>query len=134
MYFENNSGDKGMDWLRTGLTDMLVTDLSQSPASRCRHRSPLPDPGGMRRDDKVVSPDVISEVARRAGVKHVMLGSYLKAGEAIRINLKLQEASTGKILSTERVDAPNEASLFPMMDDLTRRLKTQFAGARRRAR
>ena len=31
MYFENNTGNQELDWLRTGLTDMLVTDLSQSP-------------------------------------------------------------------------------------------------------
>src|SRR5262249_39091937 len=31
LYFENNTGNQQLDWLRTGLTDMLVTDLSQSP-------------------------------------------------------------------------------------------------------
>ncbi len=30
LYFENNTGDPSLDWMRTGLTDMLVTDLSQS--------------------------------------------------------------------------------------------------------
>ena len=31
LYFENNTGNPQLDWLRTGLTDMIVTDLSQSP-------------------------------------------------------------------------------------------------------
>ena len=129
MYFENNTGDQDMDWLRTGLTDMLVTDLSQSPDVEVLSTDRLVQIlGSMQKlDDRVVSFDTVQEVARRGGVKHVMLGSYIKAGDAIRINLKLQEASTGKIISTERVDAPNEASLFPTMDDLTRRLKAQFA-------
>ncbi|HEX6164262.1 MAG TPA: protein kinase, partial [Vicinamibacterales bacterium] len=129
MYFENNTGDKEMDWLRTGLTDMLVTDLSQSPDVEVLSTDRLVQIlGSMQKlDDRVVSFDTVQEVAKRAGVKHVMLGSYIKAGDAIRINLKLQEASTGKIISTERVDAANEASLFPTMDDLTRRLKAQFA-------
>jgi len=129
MYFENNTGDKEMDWLRSGLTDMLVTDLSQSPDVEVLSTDRLVQIlGSMNKlEDRVVSFDTVQEVARRAGVKHVMLGSYIKAGEAIRINLKLQEASTGKILSTERADAANEASLFPMMDELTRRLKAQFA-------
>src|SRR5207253_1189970 len=30
MYFENQSGDAEMNWLREGLTDMLITDLSRS--------------------------------------------------------------------------------------------------------
>ena len=129
MYFENNTGDEEMDWLRTGLTDMLVTDLSQSPDVEVLSTDRLVQIlGSMQKlEDRVVSFDTVQEVARRAGVKHVMLGSYIKAGDAIRINLKLQEAATGKILSSERVDAANEASLFPTMDDLTRRLKAQFA-------
>src|SRR5687768_14523595 len=30
LYFENNTGDDSLDWMRTGLTDMMVTDLSQA--------------------------------------------------------------------------------------------------------
>jgi serine/threonine protein kinase/tetratricopeptide (TPR) repeat protein len=129
MYFENNTGDKEMDWLRTGLTDMLVTDLSQSPGVEVLSTDRLVQilDSMNKLDDRAVAFDTVQEVARRAGVKHVMLGSYIKAGEAIRINLKVQEASTGKILSTERVDAVNEAALFQMVDDLTRRLRAQFA-------
>ena len=132
MYFENNTGNKEMDWLRTGLTDMLVTDLSQSPDVEVLSTDRLVQIlGSMQKlDDRQISFDTVQEVARRAGVKHVMLGSYIKAGEAIRINLKLQEASTGRIISTERVDAANEANLFPTMDDLTRRVKAQFAESR----
>ena len=33
-YFDNLTGDPQLDWLRTGLTDMLVTNLSQSPGLR----------------------------------------------------------------------------------------------------
>jgi serine/threonine protein kinase/Flp pilus assembly protein TadD len=130
MYFENNTGNKDMDWLRTGLTDMLVTDLSQSPDVEVLSTDRLVQILGQmnKLEDRQVSFDTVQEVARRAGVRHVMLGSYIKSGDAIRINLKLQEAATGKIVSTERVDAANEASLFPTMDDLTRRLKTKFAG------
>ena len=29
LYFENHTGDASLDWMRTGLTDMMVTDLSQ---------------------------------------------------------------------------------------------------------
>src|SRR5688500_14139964 len=31
LYFDNNTGDPSLDWIRTGLTDMMVTDLSQTP-------------------------------------------------------------------------------------------------------
>ena len=128
LHFENNTGNPAMDWLRTGLTDMLVTDLSQSTAvevlSTDRLVQILRDMGSL--EDRTVSFETVQEVARRGRVQHVLLGSYVKAGDAIRINVRLQDAASGRILSTERVDAPNEASLFPTMDDLTRRVRTRF--------
>ena len=129
LYFENNTGNPQLDWLRTGLTDMLVTDLSQSPDVEVLPTDRLVQIlGQMRRqDDRVVSFDVVQEIAKRAGVKSVILGSYVKAGDTIRINLKLQDAASGRLVSSERVEAAGEASLFPTVDDLTKRIKAKFA-------
>ncbi len=132
LYFDNTSGDKELDWLRTGITEMVVTDLSQSPHLEVVGTDRLYDiMAELRRaDDKVVSPDVIREVAERTGVDNVIVGSYLRAGEAIRINVRLQEAKTGRIVSSERVEGPNASSLFAMVDDLSRRIRTKFEGLR----
>jgi eukaryotic-like serine/threonine-protein kinase len=131
LHFENNTGNPAMDWLRSGLTDMLVTDLSQSTdvevLSTDRLVQILRDLGKL--EERTVDFETVQELARRAHVKHVLIGSYVKAGDAIRIAVRLQDASNGRIISTERVDAPNEASLFPTMDDLTRRVKTRFVSS-----
>jgi tetratricopeptide (TPR) repeat protein len=115
---------------------MIVTDLSQSPdvviLSTDRLFQILRDLH--RQNDPVVSFDTVQEIARRAGVRHVLLGSYVKSGDTIRITATLQEASTGEILRSEHIDATGEANLFPMVDDLTQRIKTQFATAAAAAR
>jgi len=110
LYFENNTGNAQLDWLRTGLTDMLVTDLSQSPDVEVLPTDRLVQILGdmKRQDDRAISFDTVQEIARRAGVNTVVLGSYVKAGDTIRINLKLQDAASGKLVSTERVDAAGE--------------------------
>jgi len=129
LYFENKTGNTQLDWLRTGLTDMLVTDLSQSPdvevLSTDRLVQLLTDM--KRQDDKVISYDTVRELARRAGVKTVVLGSYMKSGETIRINTTLQEVASGKIVTSERVESAGDNNLFPMVDDLTKRIKAKFA-------
>jgi eukaryotic-like serine/threonine-protein kinase len=129
LYFENNTGSPQLDWLRSGLTDMLVTDLSQSPDVEVLPTDRLVQILGdlKRQDDRVFSSDTVEAVAKRAGVNTVVLGSYVKAGDTIRINVRLQEAGTGRILTAERVDAPTEASLLATIDDLTRRIKSRFA-------
>ena len=128
LYFENNTGNPQLDWLRTGLTDMMVTDLSQSPDLEVLGTDRLVQilTAMGRQDDKVISADVMQEVARRAGVKTVLVGSYVKAGDTIRINLKMQEALSGRIITSERVEANGESNLFPTMDELTRRIKSRF--------
>jgi len=132
LYFENTTGDQSLDWMRTGITDMVVTDLSQSTQVEVVSTEHL---YGIlaemhRADDKVMSPDVIRAVAERTGVQSVVVGSFVRSGEALRINMRLQEAKTGRIVSSERVEGPNASSLFQMVDDLSRRIRARFEEVR----
>ncbi len=128
LYFDNNTGNPQLDWMRTGITDMLVTDLSQSPDVEVLGTDRLHQilSEMKRADDRTISSEVVQEIAQRAGVKTVLVGSYVKAGDAIRIQVRLQEAATGRIVTSERVEGPNESSLFTMVDDLTRRVKDKL--------
>ncbi len=130
LYFQNNTGSPQLDWLRTGLTDMVVTDLSQSPDMEVLSTDRLFQimSSLKRQNDAVISFDTVREVARLAGVRHVLVGNYVKSGETIRINITLQEAETGRIVTADHLEAAGEANLFPTVDDLTRRLQTHLAG------
>ena len=126
--FENLSGDPSLDWLQTGLADMLITDLSQSTEldvlSTDRLYQVLRD---MKRlDERIESLEVVQDLAARGGVKTVLEGSFLRAGESIRINVRIQEAATGRILTSEKVEGVGEASLFDMVDDLSRRVRLRL--------
>ena len=129
MYFENNTGDESLDWMRTGLTDMLVTNLSQSRdlevVGTDRLVQILQDLG--RADERVISADLIREIADRARVEKVLVGSYIRAGGTIRISARLQDAATGSIVTAERVEGEGEAALFGLVDELTRRVKSSLA-------
>ena len=129
LYFENHTGNASLDWLRTGLADMVVTDLSQSPDVEVLGTDQLYQILGQlhHADDRIVSFDTVQEIARRANVRIVVLGGYVKAADAIRINITLQDASSGRIIGTERVEAASEAQLFSAVDDLTRKIKAKFA-------
>ena len=129
LYFDNNTGDAALDWMRVGLTDMIVTDLSQSVDIEVLGTDRLVQIMQQlkRADDKVISAEVVEEIARRAGVDQVVLGSYVRAGDTIRISARLQDARTGRIVSAERVEGPGEKSLFALVDELTRRFKSTMA-------
>jgi eukaryotic-like serine/threonine-protein kinase len=132
LYFDNTTGDKELDWMRTGITEMVVTDLSQSQGIEVVGTDRL---YGIlaelrRQDDRMLSPEAISEVAARTGVTNVVVGSYVRSGDAIRINMRLQEAKTGRIISSERVDGTSTSALFSMIDELSGRIRSKFEGLR----
>jgi eukaryotic-like serine/threonine-protein kinase len=131
LYFQNLTADPETDWLRTGLTDMLVTNLSQSPEiqvlSTDRLYQILADLD--RLGERILSAETIREVAERGGVDTVLVGSFAKVGPALRIDVKLQAAESGTILAADRAEGAGEANLFGMVDDLSRNLRRRFEGA-----
>jgi tetratricopeptide (TPR) repeat protein/TolB-like protein len=129
LYFENNTGDASLDWMRTGLTDMIVTDLSQSTDIEVLGTDRLVQILQELRhtDNRVIPADVVQKIASRAAVDNILVGSYVRAGDTIRISARLQDARTGRIVSAERVEGAGEASLFALVDELTRRFKAKMA-------
>ncbi len=125
LYFDNLSGDEELDWLRSGLTDMLVTDLSQSPDLRVLSTDRLYQIlADMKKlDERITSFEVVRDVATEANADTVILGSFAKLGETIRISIKVQEASTGEILKSDSVDASVQEDIFARIDDLSRNIR-----------
>jgi serine/threonine protein kinase/tetratricopeptide (TPR) repeat protein len=128
LYFENNTGDEGLDHWGKMLSDLLITDLSQSKYLRILSGDKLfkilSDINKL--EAKTFSADVLDEVASRGRVQHLLLGKYAKLGDIFRIDIQLQEASTGEIISSMRVEARGEAEVFTKVDELTRKIKTNF--------
>ena len=128
LYFDNLTGDQELDWLRTGLTDMLVTDLSQLSAIKVvgtdRIYQILKDLGML--EEPITSADVVRQVAEQASAQTVLLGSFAKAGETLRISVKVQDAISGEILSTNRVEGLAGDNLFAMVDELTGEIRQGF--------
>ena len=127
-YFDNITGDPELDWLRTGLTDMLVTDLSQSPNIRvlgtARLYQILEKTGSLGQSKTSFA--AVQAVAREANVTTALVGSFVKSGSTIRISARLQDVESGEVLTSERVEGEGDESIFALVDDLTRRIKRQY--------
>ncbi|HLA76049.1 MAG TPA: protein kinase [Vicinamibacteria bacterium] len=127
-YFDNLSGDPKLDWLRTGLTDMLVTNLSQTPGLRVLGTSRLYqilDELG-HRDDRATSARVVASVAAKAQATTALVGSFVRAGPQLRISASLQDPRSGEVLVSERVEGRAEDDLFALVDELTGRLRKRL--------
>jgi len=128
VYFENNTGDESLDYLRKAFSDLLISDLSQSkyldvlPGDRLFKI--LEDLNQL--ETKSYSSDILKEVASQGGVENILRGSYSKAGDTLRINIMLQKASTGETIGSERAEGKGEESFFSMVDELTPKIKANF--------
>ncbi|MGB3862305.1 MAG: protein kinase, partial [Candidatus Aminicenantaceae bacterium] len=128
MYFKNNTGDVSLDHWRSALSDLLITDLSQSRYIRIlsgeRLFYILRQLG--QQEATTYSSDILREVASRGRVEHILVGSFMRAADKFRINITLQDATSGELLSSESVEGMGEESFYAMVDELTRKIKANF--------
>jgi len=128
MYFENNTGDEGLDHWRKGISDLLITDLSQSKYLKVLGGDILFNILNQlnQLEAETYSSEVLKEVATRGRVNNILRGNYSKAGDTIRIDIVLQDANTGEPIATDRIEGKDEESIFPMVDELTKRIKSHL--------
>ncbi len=128
LYFKNNTGDATLNHWRTALSDLLITDLSQSKYLRVLSGENMFDILEQlnQLDAQTYSSDLIRDMARRGGVENVLVGNYTRAGNVFRINVTLLDANTGELIGSESVQGTGERSFYSMVDELTRRVKENF--------
>ncbi len=128
MYFKNNTGDENFNHWRSALSDLLITDLSQSQRIRVLSAERLFNILNQLNQVEATtySSDVLQEVAKRGGVSNVLVGNFTKANGTFRINTSLQNANTGEVIASERIEGEGEKSFYDMVDELTLKIKENF--------
>jgi len=108
--FQNMSVDAEQEFFADGMTEDIITGLSQFHSLFVIARNSSFAYKGK-------SPDV-REVARDLGVRYILEGSVRKGGERIRITGQLIDAETGNHLWAERYDR-NLEDVFAVQDEVT---------------
>ncbi|UCE40384.1 MAG: protein kinase [Candidatus Aminicenantes bacterium] len=128
MYFENNTGDNNLDHWRKALAELLIADLSQSQhlvvLSRDRLFNILTEMNLTEASSYSFSD--LKEIAKKGGVENVLQGTFAQAGENFRLDIMLQDSSTGKLIGSENIEGKGQESFFSMVDELTKRIKKNF--------
>ena len=111
--FVNMSNDVEQEFFADGMTDDLITDVSKLSGLFVIARNSV-----FSYKNKTVK---IQQVAEELGVRYVMEGSVQRAGNQIRINAQLIDATTGGHVWAERYDGSLD-DVFTMRDDISRRI------------
>ena len=128
MYFKNNTGDKKLDYLSSSLTDLLITDLAQSRFLRVMSEEQLLSilEELHRQDTRSLTTADLRQIASRGEVDQLLVGKYNKIGDEFIINITLHDSKTGEIIGAEGINGKGINSIYSMVDELTRKIKSHF--------
>jgi TolB-like protein/cytochrome c-type biogenesis protein CcmH/NrfG len=116
--FNNLSDDTGQEYFAQGLTDDLITDLSKiSGLFVIARNSSFAYKGQQVK---------IRRVAEDLGVRYILEGSVRRAGDQVRINAQLIDATSGGHLWAERYDGTMQ-DIFALQDSVIVRIVSALA-------
>jgi TolB-like protein/class 3 adenylate cyclase len=116
--FDNLSGDEEQEYFSDGITDDLITDLSKISGLFVIARNSVFQFKGKSVDVKTVG--------SKLGIRYVLEGSVRRAGDKVRINAQLIDATTGGHLWAERYDGQME-DIFSLQDTITQKIVAALA-------
>jgi eukaryotic-like serine/threonine-protein kinase len=131
LYFNNLTQDQSLNWLDSGLTDMLTTNLAQVKGLDVLSTERVL--GGVQsatKDGKSLDPAQAQKVAREAGADAYITGALLKVGPTqLRLDVRVQDTASGQILFSDKLDGQDVQSIFGMVDRLTASIAGNFLPA-----
>jgi TolB-like protein/regulator of sirC expression with transglutaminase-like and TPR domain len=107
--FENLSGESEQEYFSDGITDDLITALSNVRAFFVIDRGSSFTYKGRAVD--------VKEVGRELGVHYVLGGSVRKAGDRVRVSAELIDAATGNHVWADRYDGGLD-DIFDLQDEI----------------
>src|SRR6266852_400685 len=113
LYFENLSGVKEDEYLRDGITEDIITELS-----KIRGLNTFSRPTVLAFRDKSVTP---VQIGQRLRAGFVLAGSLRRAGNRLRINAQLVDTHTDFPLWSERYDREMK-DVFEVQDEIARKI------------
>ena len=113
LYFENLSGVKEDEYLRDGITEDILTDLSKIKGLSVFPRTTML----AFRDQKTTA----SDASRQLRADYALEGSLRRAGNRLRISAQLVDAATGFPVWSERYDR-EMSDIFEVQDEIAHKI------------
>jgi TolB-like protein/Flp pilus assembly protein TadD len=107
----NESGEASQQYFSDGISEDLITALSQLPGLKVIGRSS----SFQFRDSKEDS----RSIGAKLGVAHLLEGSVRRSGDVVRVSAELINTADGSAQWSERYDRPYK-DLFALQDEITR--------------
>lgn len=125
LYFDNGSDNAELSRLRKGLADMLISDLSKVKMLNVIERARLEEILKEQKlnNSKEFDASTASKVGKLLGVQYILTGSFFDMLGTMRIDARIIDVETGKIIKSEGIDGATNTFF-----DLEKKLVVKIAG------
>ncbi len=124
MPFVNESGNADVEYLSDGMTETLISSLSQLPNLNVKGRSSVFRYKGKDVDTKTLGKEL--------GVQAVLYGRVIQRGDQLTLSLELLDAVTENVIWSGKYDR-KQADVVSLQSEIARdvsnKLKTRLSGA-----
>ncbi len=124
MPFVNESGNADVEYLSDGMTETLISSLSQLPNLNVKGRSSVFRYKGKDTDTKTLGKEL--------GVQAVLYGRVIQRGDQLTLSLELLDAVTENVIWSGKYDR-KQADVVSLQSEIARdvsnKLKTKLSGA-----
>jgi tetratricopeptide (TPR) repeat protein len=123
----NNTGADSLDWLGTGLADMLTTNLAQITSVRVVGVERLLDLMRQANAEEAerIPDDLALEIAQASGARLMVRGSIAGSGPNLRMDLRLIDLRDGTVIAGESARGDD---VYALVDELSARLSPEILG------
>jgi len=125
---EDFTGERSLDWLGNGVMELLTTNLAQSKTLEVISTERIRGLIRQRvKDEGRLSASEAREVAKEAQADLFVSGALLKVGQGLRLDLRVQETATGRVLFADKVEAEDAQAVFATVDKATAKILARLA-------
>jgi len=129
MYFDNLVDSEDPGRLGEIVTNLLITDLSESRYVQVVSSQRLYDILKLlgREGIKLIDREVASQVAKKANARWMLSGSILQLEPEIVLTSQIVEVASGKAIASQRVTGETGEKIFSLVDKLTVEVKNDLS-------
>ena len=126
--FRNTGGNDDLDYLEKTIPENIITRMAKSGQTEIVERSRLQEALtelelGL---SGIVDEQSAVELGRAVGANAILLGSYASIGQKIRINARLIDVKSSRIIKADVVEGNVSSEIFSMMDQLAYSMELQL--------
>ncbi|UCD38249.1 MAG: hypothetical protein JSW54_01855 [Fidelibacterota bacterium] len=128
--FQNTSADDTLDYLEKTIPESISTTLAKGGRLEIVERSRLES--ALKEMEMheigIVDEQTAAELGRAVGASAILVGSYVSIGSVLRINARLIDVQTSKVIKAESVQGRVGVEIFDLMDQMAISMEGQLVG------